>query len=141
MSIRMTCPHASDPAACLSEYRRRTASLLHSWETIPCTSCPYLRINGERVPRPVDESLPFAGKGPPRVCSECGGAIGNTNKSGMCQECIHRIYGDSKGRTPRQTCVHGHNDWGIRKDKRGKDYRYCKACERNRQRERRRKAA
>lgn len=52
------CPLASRPQDCLALYRLRTSKLVHSWETIPCTTCRYLRVNGELAPRPDDDVLP-----------------------------------------------------------------------------------
>jgi len=125
----VTCPYADAPNSCLNEYRRRTAALLHSWQTIPCTSCKHLRINGERAPRPVEESIPFKGKAAPRFCSECGGRLGNSNKSGVCQTCIGLLYGDKpkrertapKGISRRTACP----KCGGLKDKRAA---ICGAC-------------
>jgi len=93
----VTCPHCDSPDDCLATYRRLTSSLIHSWETIPCTSCRYLRINGERVPRPADAIQPRVTdsekRGTIRTCTECGKRIGNSNRSGMCADCRKAIYG------------------------------------------------
>lgn len=90
----MTCPLSSQPQDCLAFYRRQTAALTHSWETIQCTTCRHLRVNGELVPRPKDETIPFKSQRAPRRCTECGGKIGPHNKSGVCQACVRVLFGN-----------------------------------------------
>lgn len=120
----MTCPHSGDPNGCLSEYRRRTAALLHSWQTIPCTSCKHLRVNGELADRPKPDPPPE----PQRWAK--------VDTSDFEDDAPKKEMRGSK--TPvKEYCDKGHSEWSYRKDRNGKLRKYCKACNRarvNRQR-------